>query len=159
MLRYAERSYSKLCRLASPVDRTLVWLHLLSSWQWFTLLKLNQPGCSTASSRPVWSRQGVIRDAPTGLKLFPLADRDERSDCLKLFVIYSYCLSLQFDKPFHSLSAELRESCLYADGKRIAEMFQTVLSCIVVVAMKELYLKVLWSRVLFHESTVDFVRF
>ncbi|KAM3715697.1 Prestin [Dirofilaria immitis] len=36
---------------------------------------------------------------------------------------------------------------------------KTVLSCIVVVAMKELYLKICWSRVLFRESTVDFFIF
>uniref|UniRef100_A0A0R3RHU4 STAS domain-containing protein n=1 Tax=Elaeophora elaphi TaxID=1147741 RepID=A0A0R3RHU4_9BILA len=36
---------------------------------------------------------------------------------------------------------------------------KTVLSCIVVVALKELYLKVCWSRVLFKESIVDFFIF
>ncbi|VDK70095.1 unnamed protein product [Litomosoides sigmodontis] len=36
---------------------------------------------------------------------------------------------------------------------------KTVLSCIVVVAMKELYLKICWSRVLFQESIVDFFIF
>ncbi|VDN86103.1 unnamed protein product [Brugia pahangi] len=36
---------------------------------------------------------------------------------------------------------------------------KTILSCIVVVAMKELYLKICWSRVLFQESTVDFFIF
>ncbi|EFO18567.1 hypothetical protein LOAG_09929 [Loa loa] len=36
---------------------------------------------------------------------------------------------------------------------------KTILSCIVVVAMKELYLKICWSRVLLQESTVDFFIF
>ncbi|VBB31142.1 unnamed protein product, partial [Acanthocheilonema viteae] len=36
---------------------------------------------------------------------------------------------------------------------------KTILSCIVVVAMKELYLKICWSRALFQESIVDFFIF
>ncbi|OZC11736.1 sulfate permease [Onchocerca flexuosa] len=36
---------------------------------------------------------------------------------------------------------------------------KTILSCIVVVAMKELYTKICWSRMLFRESTVDFFIF
>ncbi|VDN06080.1 unnamed protein product [Thelazia callipaeda] len=36
---------------------------------------------------------------------------------------------------------------------------KTVLSCIVVVAMKELYMKICWSRILFQESIIDFFIF
>ncbi|VDK79264.1 unnamed protein product [Onchocerca ochengi] len=36
---------------------------------------------------------------------------------------------------------------------------KTILSCIVVIAMKELYMKICWSRILFRESTVDFFIF